>query len=282
MHAGRSVRRRSVADADARGHVRQVVVATVERVVRREVVQEVLEPARVSVGVDAAQPRLADRPSVLRIVERVPEARDVPVVGDLGDAVAEVGAEEFHRLPFVARVSLSNIEAFVNALPVPQTDGMKILGIDPGFDRLGFGMIEEVGSSLACIEYGCVYTQKESDLTERLNKIFEAVTELIKKHNPEAIAVEQLFFQTNAKTAIKVGMARGVILLAIARAGAPLVELTPSQVKTGVTGYGNADKRQVQDMVQRLLKLVEVPTPDDAADALAIAIVGSQIARKIA
>lgn len=157
---------------------------------------------------------------------------------------------------------------------------MKMLGIDPGFDRLGFGLVNVEGMKLSCLEYGCVYTKKQSDLHNRLNHIFEATSELIEKHAPKAVAVEQLFFQKNAKTAIDVGMARGVILLAISQANIPLVEITPNQVKQGITGYGKADKAQVQMMVQRLLNLTEVPRPDDAADALAIAIVGAQIAPK--
>jgi len=157
---------------------------------------------------------------------------------------------------------------------------MIILGIDPGFDRLGFGLIETGGAKLTCLEYGCVYTNKNTELKDRLAKIYEETSNLITAKSPKAVVVEQLFFQTNAKTAIKVGMARGVILLAIAKSGLPLVELTPSQVKTGITGYGNADKRQVQEMVQKLLGLQEIPKPDDAADALAIAIVGTQLAPK--
>lgn len=157
---------------------------------------------------------------------------------------------------------------------------MIILGIDPGFDRLGFGVIETTGSALRCLEYGCAYTDKETELSQRIQKIYEAMTELIGRHAPDAVAVERLFFQSNVKTALDVGMARGVILLAIAEAEKPLVEITPNQVKQGITGYGAADKRQVQDMVQRLLGLAETPKPDDAADALAIAVVGAQLAPK--
>jgi len=157
---------------------------------------------------------------------------------------------------------------------------MKVFGIDPGFDRLGFGVIDTDGSKLACLEYGCVYTDKKAELLYRIQKIYAATRELIQKHAPEAVIVEQLFFQTNVTTAMNVGMARGVILLAIAEARIPLVEITPNQVKQGITGYGAANKRQVQEMVQRLLNLTEMPRPDDAADALAIAIVGAQLVPK--
>ncbi len=157
---------------------------------------------------------------------------------------------------------------------------MKVLGIDPGFDRLGFGMIEEVGTKISCLEYGCVYTDKKAELLHRIQHVYQATSDLIKKHQPDAVVVEQLFFQKNVTTAMNVGMARGVILLAIAESKKPLIEITPNQVKQGITGYGSADKRQVQDMVQRLLGLTEKPSPDDAADALAIAIVGAQLVPK--
>jgi len=157
---------------------------------------------------------------------------------------------------------------------------MKILGIDPGFDRLGFGVIEMDGTKPVCLEYGCVYTDNKTELLHRIQKIYEATADLIKKHAPDAVVVERLYFQTNVKTALDVGMARGVIILAIAQSKISLVEITPNQVKQGITGYGAAAKRQVQDMVQRLLGLAEIPEPDDAADALAIAIVGAQLTPK--
>ena len=157
---------------------------------------------------------------------------------------------------------------------------LRILGIDPGFDRLGFGVIQQTGSKIACLNYSCLQTSAKDDFTERLKELRDEIARVIKKYQPEVVAIEHLFFQTNVKTAIKVGMARGVILLAIADAGLPLVELTPNQVKQGITGYGAADKKQIQRMVQRLLNLKELPKPDDAADALAIAIVGAGVYRK--
>lgn len=157
---------------------------------------------------------------------------------------------------------------------------MKVLGIDPGFDRLGFGLIETAGSDIRCLEYGCLYTEKDTALTDRLRAVYESARTVLEKHNPDTAVVEHLYFSSNVTTAINVGMARGVILLAIAEAHIPLIGLTPNQVKQGVTGYGNADKAQVQDMVRRLLNLKEIPKPDDAADALAMAIVGSQMRPK--
>jgi len=154
-----------------------------------------------------------------------------------------------------------------------------ILGIDPGFDRTGFGVVLKQGSDATWVAHGCIQTSPKDTFAERLRKTRDGIVELITAYAPDCVAVEQLFFQTNAKTAIKVGMARGVIILALADAGIPIVELTPNQVKQGMTGWGAADKRQVAEMVQRFLKLKEVPKPDDAADALAIAIVGSLLYR---
>lgn len=169
-------------------------------------------------------------------------------------------------------------------LPPPSQGGgsrTRILGIDPGFDRLGFGVIEMHGSDAAWIAHGHLQTSKGDDYSLRLQQVRDEVKRVIAEYQPSAVAVEELFFQTNVTTAMKVGMARGAVLLAIADAGLPLVELTPNQVKQGVAGWGGADKKQVQDMVCRLLKLKEVPTPDDAADALAIAIVGGMMFKNL-
>ena len=151
---------------------------------------------------------------------------------------------------------------------------MRLLGIDPGFDRTGWGVVEDNGGRLSYVACGCIQTSSSDAYEKRLQEVRDGVTELIKTHAPDAVSMEQLFFQTNAKTAIKVGMARGVAVLAVADAGLPLAEPTPNQVKSGTTGQGNADKKQVQEMVMRLLKLSSAPKPDDTADALAIAIVG--------
>lgn len=158
---------------------------------------------------------------------------------------------------------------------------MRILGIDPGYDRNGFGVIDDTGGKLVHIAHGALQTSKDHSFVARLRQVRDNVTDLVVQYKPDCVAVEQLFFQTNAKTAIHVAMARGVILLAIADAGIKFVEPTPNQVKSGTTGQGSADKTQVQEMVKRLLKLDAIPKPDDAADALAIAIVGSTLARTI-
>ena len=159
------------------------------------------------------------------------------------------------------------------------TNPTRILGIDPGFDRTGFGVVDKRGSDAVWVAHGCIQTDASMGFSERLQMVRDGLERLIELHQPACAVVEQLFFQTNAKTAIKVGMARGVTLLAIADAGIPLIELTPNQVKQGMTGWGGADKKQIQDMVQRFLKLASPPTPDDAADALAIAIVGGLLYR---
>jgi crossover junction endodeoxyribonuclease RuvC len=158
---------------------------------------------------------------------------------------------------------------------------MRVLGIDPGFDRTGWGVIEDVGGKLKYIACGCIQTSAKDEYAKRLQDVRDGLVELLKTHQPEVVSMEQLFFQTNVTTAMKVGMARGVAALAVADANLPLVEPTPNQVKSGTTGQGNADKKQVQQMVQRLLNLKEVPKPDDAADALAIAIVGSTLYRRV-
>lgn len=156
---------------------------------------------------------------------------------------------------------------------------MRILGIDPGFDRTGFGIIDVRGASMTWVYHGCLQTDKASPFPFRLQQVRDAVEKTIKHFTPDRIVVEELFFQTNAKTAIKVGMARGVIMLAIADAGVPVIGLTPNQIKQGLTGYGGAEKKAMQAMVRTTLRLQEIPKPDDAADALAIAIVGAHAAK---
>jgi crossover junction endodeoxyribonuclease RuvC len=152
---------------------------------------------------------------------------------------------------------------------------MKILGIDPGTATTGFGVVEKKSGKLTAIDYGVISTSKTLDMQLRLNIIFQDLTELIKHHKPDAIAVEKLFFVKNITTGISVGQARGVVLLTAAQADLDLHEYTPLQVKMSVTGYGQASKKQVQEMVAKILKLKALPHPDDAADALAIAICAS-------
>jgi crossover junction endodeoxyribonuclease RuvC len=159
------------------------------------------------------------------------------------------------------------------------TGTKRILGIDPGFDRTGFGVVDMRGSDAVWVHHECLQTSADDDFAQRLQHVRNKLHEVIDIYKPSAVAIEQLFFQSNAKTAIKVGMARGVMFLVLADAGLPIVEMTPNQVKNGLTGWGNADKKQVQEMVKRFLKLTDIPRPDDAADALAIAIVGGLMAR---
>jgi crossover junction endodeoxyribonuclease RuvC len=147
-----------------------------------------------------------------------------------------------------------------------------ILGIDPGTASLGYGVVERTGGHLREIDHGCLTTSPSQGLPDRLLAIHACVTELIETHRPSLVAVERLFFSRNAQTALGVGHARGVVLLAAAQAGLPVREATPSEVKTAVSGSGVAEKEQVGRMVALILGLATIPRPDDAADALAIAI----------
>lgn len=149
---------------------------------------------------------------------------------------------------------------------------MLTLGIDPGTAILGWGLVEENGRGLKQLAHGCVKTSSKTPPAERLGLLFSGVREVIRKHRPDQVAVEKLFFGKNAKTAISIGEARGVVLLAAHEEGVPIAEYTPMQVKIAATGYGKAEKAQVQKMVKSLLRLSEIPKPDDAADALAVAI----------
>lgn len=149
---------------------------------------------------------------------------------------------------------------------------MIILGIDPGTAALGWGLVDQTAGRLRAIDHGCLVTSPDLSLGERLLAIHGHVAELIALHEPSVVAVERVFFSRNAQTAIAVGHARGVVLLAAAEAGLPVREATPNEVKLAIAGYGAADKEQVQKMVQLVLGMAARPTPDDAADALAIAV----------
>ena len=149
---------------------------------------------------------------------------------------------------------------------------MIILGFDPGTATTGFGVVESINDVLRPIDVGVILTPADMPVEERLLSIYTDVNTLLDKYNPDTVATERLFFDRNVTNALSVGRAIGVILLAVAQRGLPWMEYTPMQVKTSVTGYGGADKNQIQQMVVRLLGLAEVPKPDDAADALAIAI----------
>ena len=149
---------------------------------------------------------------------------------------------------------------------------MKILGIDPGYGITGFGLIEADRGQYRLLSCGAITTPPNTDFSWRLGVIYNDMTQLLQVSRPDAVAIEELFFGQNVTTGIKVAQSRGVVLLAIEQAGLPLFEYKPAQVKQAVVGYGNASKHQVQDMTRRLLHLDSMPKPDDAADAIAIAL----------
>lgn len=149
---------------------------------------------------------------------------------------------------------------------------MRILGIDPGIGRTGWGVIEVESGKLKVESYGTIETPADMEIGERLSEVYDKINGLLDDYQPDAVGIEELFFNTNSKTAFVVGQARGVIMLAIAQRKLPLSIYTPLQVKIAVTGYGRAEKRQVAQMVKTLLKLDSIPKLDDTTDALAIAI----------
>lgn len=152
---------------------------------------------------------------------------------------------------------------------------VKILGIDPGFGRMGFGCVSVAGNKTSPLDFGVITTSANEPMGDRLLALFDDVSELVAQLQPDAIAIEKLFFSKNTTTALRVAESRGIVLLLAAQAGIPVIEAGPSQVKLAVTGDGAADKPAMQRMVARLLGLPRVPKPDDAADALAIAITAS-------
>ena len=156
---------------------------------------------------------------------------------------------------------------------------MIILGLDPGTASTGYGILKKDKGSLLCLEYGCFETPKHKTAGERLVLLEKALLRVLNAYKPDVVAVERLFFFKNLKTAMPVSEARGVLLLTIARKKITTVELSPLQVKMAITGYGRADKKQIQGMVKEILKLKQAPKPDDAADALALAIAYSASAR---
>ena len=151
-------------------------------------------------------------------------------------------------------------------------EALVIMGIDPGYAIVGFGIVNYKNTKFELLSYGAVTTEAHTDFPDRLIRIYEGVDSLIKKYRPDQIAIERLYFNTNTTTAIDVAQARGVIVLAAQNKGLEVNEYTPLQVKQSVTGYGRAEKRQVMEMVKSLLRLNEVPKPDDTADALALAV----------
>ncbi|HEY8347153.1 MAG TPA: crossover junction endodeoxyribonuclease RuvC [Symbiobacteriaceae bacterium] len=161
---------------------------------------------------------------------------------------------------------------------------MRVLGIDPGTALMGYGIVERQGSRETALAYGALETPAGMEPEKRLQALYRGVVDLMVRFRPEALAVEELFFGRNVTTALYVGQARGVVLLAAADNGIPVREFTPMQVKMAVTGYGRADKKQVQAMVKTLLRLPEIPRPDDVADALAVAITalsGASLAQRL-
>ncbi len=147
-----------------------------------------------------------------------------------------------------------------------------ILGIDPGIADTGYGLVKDEGGKLTCLSYGSIKTKAGEDLTTRLLLLNSELDKIIKKYKPDLAAIEQLFFNKNVRTALIVGQARGVALLTLKQNGLPVIDFTPAQVKQAVSAYGQAPKKQVQKMVKLILNLPVLPQPDDAADALAIAI----------
>ena len=156
---------------------------------------------------------------------------------------------------------------------------MRVLGIDPGDATIGYGIIDTNGNRHKAVDYGVITTPKNENIAVRLAMIYDSMTEIINKFKPDEIAVEELFFVQNVTTGINVAHARGVILLASVHACGRLYEYTPLQIKQAMTGYGRAEKRQIQEMVKIYLNLPKIPRPDDAADALAIALTHAQTNR---
>ncbi len=152
---------------------------------------------------------------------------------------------------------------------------MRIIGIDPGYAIVGFGILDYDGYKFKPVEYGAITTEAGTIFPERLKAVYEDMNYILDKFKPDFMALETLFFTTNQKTAINVAQARGVIVLSASLRNIPIFEYTPLQVKQAVVGYGKAVKNQVMDMTKRILGLAEIPKPDDAADALAIAICGA-------
>jgi crossover junction endodeoxyribonuclease RuvC len=149
---------------------------------------------------------------------------------------------------------------------------MRILGIDPGIARCGFGVLDFNASKFNVLDFGCIETSSDDLVPDRLNQIHKEIAKIIDKYKPDALSIEELFFNTNAKTAFVVGQARGVILLAAAQNNIPIFIYTPLQVKIALTGYGRAEKDQIGKMVKILLNLKEIPKLDDTSDALAVSI----------
>jgi len=149
---------------------------------------------------------------------------------------------------------------------------MRVLGIDPGIGRLGWGIVDVSGGKLRAEDYGCIETEPNSDVSRRLLEISNELSKIFKKYKPDVMAIEELFFGANSKTALVVGQARGVVFLVSAQNKIPISVYTPLQVKMALTGYGRADKNQISQMIKIVLKLEKIPKLDDTSDALAVAV----------
>lgn len=149
---------------------------------------------------------------------------------------------------------------------------MRILGIDPGTAIVGYGVVDKNFNAYTVVDYGCIRTEAHTLMQNRLRELYDGMVLLLKEYEPDEVAIEELFFNRNVTTAISVGQARGVLILAASQLGIPVYEYTPLQIKQSVTGYGKAEKKQVQYMVKSILNLPAVPKPDDVADALAVAV----------
>ena len=149
---------------------------------------------------------------------------------------------------------------------------MRVLGIDPGYAIVGYGIVDYDGYKFNTVAYGAITTAAGEPFPSRIKVIYEDMKTILKTYNPDALSIERLYFNTNTTTAIDVAQARGVILLSAEQVGVPIFEYTPLQVKQAITGYGKAEKRQVMEMVKNFLSLNSIPKPDDTADALALAI----------
>ncbi|HMK08102.1 MAG TPA: crossover junction endodeoxyribonuclease RuvC [Anaerolineales bacterium] len=163
---------------------------------------------------------------------------------------------------------------------MPEAPARLLLGIDPGMARTGYGLVRQVrGGEVDLVDFGVIETEAGDELGRRLLAIEAGIQRVLQTYSPESSAVERLFFERNVSTAMSVGQARGVALLTLARHGLPITEYSPVEIKQAVAGYGSADKRQMQTMVRTLLRMDELPRPDDAADALAVAICHAHMSR---
>jgi len=149
---------------------------------------------------------------------------------------------------------------------------MKVLGIDPGVATIGYGLIKKHKNRIKLIDYGCIFTAAGEDFHKRLNSIYREIRKLVREYQPDVVACEEIFFYKNTKTALNVGHARGVIILALSKMGVEIVEYTPLHIKQIITGYGRAEKKEIQAEIKKILSLKDLPKPDDAADALAVAV----------